>query len=67
MPESTHQLAAAQAVGQVVLLVVLAVEQHQTAAIVECMKLGLIQRRGLLQAVGVALQQLGKASAGQST
>jgi len=61
MGQRTHQLATADRMGQVVLLVVLAVEQHQAAAVVERVQLGLVERGGLLQAIAVALQQLGQA------
>ncbi len=61
MAQRTHQFAAADRVGEVVLLVVLAMKQHQAAAIVERVQLGLVKRRGLLQAVSIALQQFGQA------
>ena len=41
--QRAHQLATAERMGQVVLLVVLAVEEHQAAAVVERMQFGLIQ------------------------
>src|SRR5690606_128263 len=59
--QGAHQLPTAQRVGQVVLFVVLAVEQHQAAAVVEGVQFRLIQRGGLLQAVAVAPQQFGQA------
>ncbi|MNI85566.1 hypothetical protein D3C73_1425710 [compost metagenome] len=63
--ESAQQLAAADCVGQVILAAVAAVEQHQSAAVVERVGLAIVQRRGLLQAVAVAFQQLGQAGAWQ--
>ena len=59
--QRAHQLAAADGMGEIVLLVVLAMKQHQAAAIVERVQLGLVERRGLLQAVAITLQQFGQA------
>ena len=56
MSQRAHQLATADRMGQVVLLVVPAVEQHQAAAVVECVQLGPVERGGLLQAIAIALQ-----------
>ncbi|MNP49410.1 hypothetical protein D3C76_1435930 [compost metagenome] len=66
MPKGAQQLATANGIGEVVLAAVLAVEQHQGAAVVEGVHFAFIQRCGLVKAVAIALQQLGQAGARQT-
>ncbi len=63
--EGAHQLAAAQGVGEVV-VVVAGVEENQAAAVAEGEQLALVQSCGLFQAVAVALQQVHQAAARQA-
>ncbi len=67
MAECAQQFAAANGVGQVVVTAVLAVEQHQGAAVIECLHFAFIQRGGLVEAVAVAFQQFSQARARQAT
>ncbi|MNE20002.1 hypothetical protein D3C80_1131040 [compost metagenome] len=56
VPQRAQQLTTANGIGQVVLSTVLAVEQHQCAAVVKGVDFAFIQRGGLVEAVAVALQ-----------
>ena len=67
MAQGTQQLATADGIGQVVLTAVFTVEQHQRAAIIERVQLALIQRRRLIQAISIPLQQLHQACARQTS
>ncbi|MNF79112.1 hypothetical protein D3C84_613180 [compost metagenome] len=67
MAERTHQFAAADGMGQVILTAVLAMEQHQAAAVVEGVQFASIERRGLVQAIAISLQQIHQARARQAS
>ena len=65
MAERAQQLAAAQRMTQVVLVVAL-MEQHQAAAVAQDVQFALVEAAGLFQAVPVAVQQIDQALAGQA-
>ncbi|MNQ88286.1 hypothetical protein D3C85_1035430 [compost metagenome] len=66
MAQGTHQLATADGMGQVVLAAVLAVEEHQAAAVVEGQQLAVVEAGSLVQAVAITLQQVHQASPWQA-
>ena len=67
MAQRAQQFTAANGVGQVVVAAVFAVEQHQRAAIVQRVQLALVQRRRLVEAVAITLQQFHQAGTWQAT
>ncbi len=53
--------------GQVILAALALVEQHQAAAVLEGMKLSLIERSSLFQATPITIQQVQQARTRQAT